>query len=239
MERRPAVGDKHAVKLPGQAHPALFIVVPGRDGHPELPATNQPDESREFTGGTKGIGLIGRLLSTRLPPLLFEEARAHDDAHATGASAACVMLEEGRGSSGPMGGSMNASDPVYLELVDFVAGGTTPEDVIDFHPSAEAQERLAELIKRERRSQADPCRDLRIVAFSRAGAYPAHGRGEGAADSGQPLLRLAPELHSLVAERASQRCEYCRIAEDDAGFSHEVDHVVSPYGKNTSIYLMH
>ena len=34
---------------------------------------------------------------------------------------------------------MNASDPIYLELVDFVAGGTTPQDVANFHPSPEAQ----------------------------------------------------------------------------------------------------
>jgi hypothetical protein len=40
-------------------------------------------------------------------------------------------------------------------------------------------------------------------------------------------LKLAPELRSLVAERAGLRCEYCRIGEDDAAFSHEVDHVVS------------
>ena len=40
-------------------------------------------------------------------------------------------------------------------------------------------------------------------------------------------MKLAPELRSLVAQRAGFRCEYCRIAEDDAAFSHEVDHVVS------------
>lgn len=48
---------------------------------------------------------------------------------------------------------MNVSDPIYLELVDFVAGGSTPQDVIHFHPSAEAQKRVAELIERERESQ--------------------------------------------------------------------------------------
>ena len=47
---------------------------------------------------------------------------------------------------------MRASEPVYMELVDFVASGTTPEDVANFHPSAEAQERVAELIERERQS---------------------------------------------------------------------------------------
>ena len=48
---------------------------------------------------------------------------------------------------------MNASYPIYLELVDFVAGGTTPEDVVNFHPSAEAQKRVSELIEREGESQ--------------------------------------------------------------------------------------
>jgi hypothetical protein len=47
---------------------------------------------------------------------------------------------------------MNANEPIYMELVDFVAGGTTPEDVAAFHPSAEAQRRLSELIERERQS---------------------------------------------------------------------------------------
>jgi hypothetical protein len=43
-----------------------------------------------------------------------------------------------------------------MELVDFVASGTTPEDVANFHPSAEAQERVAELIERERQSALTP-----------------------------------------------------------------------------------
>ena len=30
-----------------------------------------------------------------------------------------------------------------------------------------------------------------------------------------------------VRERARGRCEYCRIHEDDAGFRHEVDHVIA------------
>ena len=40
-------------------------------------------------------------------------------------------------------------------------------------------------------------------------------------------MKLAAELRALVAQRAGFRCEYCRIAEDDAAFSHEVDHVRS------------
>jgi len=34
-------------------------------------------------------------------------------------------------------------------------------------------------------------------------------------------------LRKLVAERAGRRCEYCLLHEDDAYFSHQVDHIVS------------
>lgn len=48
---------------------------------------------------------------------------------------------------------MNAPHPIYLELVDFVAAGPTPEDVAEFHPSPQAQARIAELIESEKDSQ--------------------------------------------------------------------------------------
>jgi hypothetical protein len=60
---------------------------------------------------------------------------------------------------------MNASDPVYLELVDFVAGGTTPDDVVNFHPSAEAQQRVAELIEREGESLLSPEEAAELTHF--------------------------------------------------------------------------
>ena len=47
---------------------------------------------------------------------------------------------------------MNAPTPLYLELVDFVAAGSTPEEVANYRPSAEAQERVAELVEREKAS---------------------------------------------------------------------------------------
>ena len=34
-------------------------------------------------------------------------------------------------------------------------------------------------------------------------------------------------LRAEVARRARRRCEYCLIQEQDAGFAHEVDHIVS------------
>jgi hypothetical protein len=51
---------------------------------------------------------------------------------------------------------MNAPNPIYLELVDFVAAGSTPREVADFHPSPEAQARVAELVEREKESQLTP-----------------------------------------------------------------------------------
>ena len=31
----------------------------------------------------------------------------------------------------------------------------------------------------------------------------------------------------LVVERALRRCEYCFVHEDDAGFPHQIDHIIS------------
>jgi len=39
-----------------------------------------------------------------------------------------------------------ASHPVYLEIVNFFASGTTPQMVVDFEPSAAAQARALELL---------------------------------------------------------------------------------------------
>ena len=35
------------------------------------------------------------------------------------------------------------------------------------------------------------------------------------------------ELRSAVNQRAGRRCEYCLIHEQDAGFPHQIDHIVS------------
>jgi hypothetical protein len=39
-------------------------------------------------------------------------------------------------------------------------------------------------------------------------------------------LRITGELRTEVARRAGFRCEYCLIHEEDAGFAHEVDHII-------------
>jgi len=51
---------------------------------------------------------------------------------------------------------MIAPDPIDLEPVDFVAAGSTPAEVAEFHPSPKAQARVAELVEREKESQLTP-----------------------------------------------------------------------------------
>ena len=38
---------------------------------------------------------------------------------------------------------------------------------------------------------------------------------------------IPDELRSAVAQRADGRCEYCLIHEQDTGFPHQIDHIVS------------
>ena len=64
-----------------------------------------------------------------------------------------------------MADQLNAPEPIYMELVDFVAGGSTPEDVIAFRPSAEAQERLEQLIEREQQSQLSTEQAMELSHF--------------------------------------------------------------------------
>ncbi len=48
---------------------------------------------------------------------------------------------------------MSAAEPIYMELIDFVARGSTPEQVAGFRPSPEAQKRVAELLERQRETE--------------------------------------------------------------------------------------
>ena len=52
--------------------------------------------------------------------------------------------------------TMSVASPVYFEIVDFIAAGTTPEAVIDFRPSSEAQQRVAALIERRKADALSP-----------------------------------------------------------------------------------
>ena len=44
----------------------------------------------------------------------------------------------------------------YQEVVDFIARGSSPEQVLAFRPSAEAKRRVADLIAREKNSALSP-----------------------------------------------------------------------------------
>lgn len=44
----------------------------------------------------------------------------------------------------------------YEEIVDFIAAGTTPQDVISFRPSEAAQERVTDLLSREKEGELSP-----------------------------------------------------------------------------------
>jgi hypothetical protein len=73
----------------------------------------------------------------------------------------------------------------YEEIVDFVAAGTSPSGVIDFHPSAAAKARVTELIEREKTMDLSPdeqseldnytqLEHLMRLAKARARQYIAH-----------------------------------------------------------------
>lgn len=44
---------------------------------------------------------------------------------------------------------MSATSPAYLELIDFLAAGITPQSLIGFRPSDAVQARIADLVARE------------------------------------------------------------------------------------------
>ncbi|MGA3325627.1 MAG: hypothetical protein ABSF45_14235 [Terriglobia bacterium] len=51
---------------------------------------------------------------------------------------------------------MSVASPIYFEIIDFIAAGTTPQSVADFRPSPEAQRRLADLIELEKAGGLSP-----------------------------------------------------------------------------------
>jgi hypothetical protein len=48
---------------------------------------------------------------------------------------------------------MSLASPAYFEIIEFIAAGTTPEAVVHFRPSPEAQQRVTELTERESASR--------------------------------------------------------------------------------------
>jgi len=55
--------------------------------------------------------------------------------------------------------------PPYFEIIDFIAAGTTSEAVALFHPSVGAQQRVTELIEREKERGLPPDEKAELDQF--------------------------------------------------------------------------
>ena len=120
---------------------------------------------------------------------------------------------------------MSTASPAYFEIIEFIAAGTTPEAVAHFLPSPEAQRRVAALI--ERRRKRDCLRKRRrswTISWSLSTSWRMARRRLG--KSSPVASDVSEQVRSEVARRAGLRCEYCLI-DGDAGFPHQVDHIVS------------
>lgn len=51
---------------------------------------------------------------------------------------------------------MSVASPAYFEIIEFIAAGSTPEAVVRFRPSPEAQQRVAALIEKEQEARLSP-----------------------------------------------------------------------------------
>jgi hypothetical protein len=60
---------------------------------------------------------------------------------------------------------MSTASPAYLEIIDFIATGTTPEAVVHFRPSPEAERRVADLIDREQDTGLSPDEQAELDHF--------------------------------------------------------------------------
>jgi hypothetical protein len=53
----------------------------------------------------------------------------------------------------------------YDEFVDFIAGGSTPQSVIDFRPSEETKARVADLIHRQKTATLSPAETAELDKY--------------------------------------------------------------------------
>jgi hypothetical protein len=56
--------------------------------------------------------------------------------------------------------------PVYLEVVDFIAAGPTPDRIASYHPSDAACERVMELLQRQKSGELLPQEEAELVITS-------------------------------------------------------------------------
>jgi hypothetical protein len=67
--------------------------------------------------------------------------------------------------------------PVYMELVDFIAAGLSPERIAAYHPSDAAQERVMGLLQRQKDRGAAAAGGIRAGRVSPAGTLHAPHQG--------------------------------------------------------------
>lgn len=60
---------------------------------------------------------------------------------------------------------MSDAHPAYFEFIDFIAGGTTPQQIIAFRPSAAAQQRVEELLTRLKEDDLSPDEQSELDSF--------------------------------------------------------------------------
>ena len=53
----------------------------------------------------------------------------------------------------------------YEEFIDFLASGTTPKGVVEFHPSEAAKARVAELIQRQKNGSSSADENAELKQF--------------------------------------------------------------------------
>jgi hypothetical protein len=119
------------------------------------------------------------------------------------------------------------------ELVNFLGQDPTPEEIVAFHASDKAQERVRGLLEKNREgrltteeeAELDTVEKLnQLFALVKARAWEHLPRRESHSDA---LLKLA-------RERANNRCEYCLIPEAYL-VRHEVDHIVAVQDRGPTI----
>jgi hypothetical protein len=60
---------------------------------------------------------------------------------------------------------MSSTIPAYHEIIDFIAGGTTPEQVINFRPSPQIQKMVEELVQKDEDHKATPKEKAELFHF--------------------------------------------------------------------------
>jgi len=104
-----------------------------------------------------------------------------------------------------------ASNSVYLEIVDFFASGTTPQTVIDFKPSAVAQQRALDLLELSKQANSLPNRNQSwniSPSWSTSFAWPKLALGRFL-HRNSDLARGAPQTGPVACSRSMRI--YCLL----------------------------